>query len=316
MKYRIGIDVGGMSIKFGLVNNNGEIVLATRVVTSKDVYRSIDDMVACVNELLIKSNITINDVDGVGIGCPGAVDSAKGEVITLPNLGWNNIPLAKLLEERLNVKVVLSNDVNVAALGEARYGAAKKYNTSIMLAIGTGVGSGIIIDKKLFEGGFSRGAEIGHTTLYKDGLECTCGRKGCVECYASTTALIRQTKEEMLKNRSSKMWEFVSGDVNSVDGRTAFECSKIGDASAVKVVDTFVSYLGECLLDVCNVFRPDAIIIGGGISAQGDYFIDKLINYCEKFSYGYKDAPKTDIVAAILGNDAGIIGASLLLDNL
>ena len=176
----------------------------------------------------------------------------------------------------------------------------------------SGVGGGIIIDKKLVEGGFSRGAELGHTTLFLGGEPCTCGRSGCVEVYTSATALIKQTQKAMIEDRESKMWAFVDGDIEKVDGRTAFECSKKGDKTAEKVVDTYVYYLAESMLNMFNIFRPEAFILGGGISAQGDYLVDKLKAYCEKFDYGYKRAPRTEILVAKLGNDAGIIGAAAL----
>lgn len=314
MKYGIGIDVGGMSIKFGLVDEEGNIEERARVVTPKDVGVAVREIVRTVNDILSGRGLTVSDIKGIGIGCPGAVDSVSGKIVCLPNLGWENFCLADELKKYFNTQIKLSNDVNVAALGEAKYGAAKEFDSSVMIAVGTGVGSGIILDKKLYEGGKSRGAEIGHTTLVFNGLECTCGRRGCVECYASATALIAQTKAEMNENKKSKMWEYVNGDINGVDGRTAFECSKLGDESAEKVVNAFISYLGECLLNVCNVFRTDAIIIGGGISAQGNYLTDKLQKYCEKFDYGYKNAPRTKIMVAKLGNDAGIVGAASLVD--
>jgi glucokinase len=178
--------------------------------------------------------------------------------------------------------------------------------------LGTGVGGGIIIDNKLFEGGFSRGAELGHITLFLDGEPCSCGRRGCIEAYASATALIKQTKVAMENDKNSAMWAFVNGDINNVDGRTAFECSKQGDKTAEKIVDTYVYYLAESMLNMFNIFRPEAFILGGGISAQGDYLVNKLKAYCEKFDYGYKRAPRTEIVTAKLGNDAGIIGAAAL----
>lgn len=314
MKYGIGIDVGGMSIKFGLVDEEGNIEERARVTTPKDVGVAVREIVRTVNDILSGRGLTLSDIKGIGIGCPGAVDSDSGKIVCLPNLGWENFYFADELKKYFNTQIKLSNDVNVAALGEAKYGAAKEFDSSVMIAVGTGVGSGIILDKKLYEGGKSRGAEIGHTTLVFNGLECTCGRRGCVECYASATALIAQTKAEMNKNKKSKMWEYVNGDVERVDGKTAFECSKIQDESAEAVVNGFIAYLGECLLNVCNVFRPDAIIIGGGISAQGNYLTDKLQKYCEKFDYGYKNAPRTKIMVAKLGNDAGIVGAASLVD--
>lgn len=311
--YTIGVDIGGMSIKVGLVDSNGKILLQSRVKTAPTATQCVDNMAEQIKSLLEDLNISIKDIDGIGIGCPGAVTSETGVVAFLPNLGWENVPLADMIKKYYDLPVKISNDANVAALAEAIYGCAKNYNTSIMFTLGTGVGGGIIIDKKLFEGAYSRGAELGHVTLFLDGEPCSCGRRGCVECYTSATALIKQTKVAMQNDKNSKMWEFVGGDLEKVDGRTAFECSKIGDESAIKVVDTYVYYLAESMLNMFNIFRPDAFILGGGVSAQGDYLVNKLKAYCEKFDYGYKNAPRTEILVATLGNDAGIIGAAALL---
>lgn len=313
--YTIGVDIGGMSIKVGVVDSNGKILLQSRVKTAPTAQKCVDNMAEQIKSLLKDLNISICDIDGIGIGCPGAVTSETGVVAFLPNLGWENVPLADMIKKYFNVPVKISNDANVAALAEAIYGCAKKYNTSIMFTLGTGVGGGIIIDKKLFEGAYSRGAELGHVTLFLDGEPCSCGRRGCIECYTSATALIKQTKVAMQNDKNSKMWDFVNGDINKVDGRTAFECSKVGDETAIKVVDTYVYYLAESMLNMFNIFRPDAFILGGGVSAQGDYLVNKLKAYCEKFDYGYKDAPRTEILVATLGNDAGIIGAAALLAN-
>lgn len=311
--YTIGVDIGGMSVKVGLVDDNGSIISQSRIKTADTAEQVIINMTKQISDLLKESNITVKDIRGIGVGCPGAVTGETGMVEFLPNLGWENVPLVAELKKYFDTEIKISNDANVAALAEAVYGAAKNYNSSIMFTLGTGVGGGIIIDKKLFEGGFSRGAELGHITLFLDGEECTCGRRGCIECYTSATALIKQTKNAMLKDKDSKMWKFVDGDIEKVDGRTAFECAKQGDKSAENVRDTYVYYLGESILNMLNIFRPDAFILGGGISAQKEYLTDRLKDYCEKFEYGYKKAPKTDIITATLGNDAGIIGAAALL---
>ena len=182
-----------------------------------------------------------------------------------------------------------------------------------MFTLGTGVGGGVIIDNKLFEGNESKGTEVGHVTLILDGEQCTCGRKGCIESYVSATALIRQTKTEMLQNEKSAMWAFVGGNIDNVDGRTAFECAKQGDKSAIKVRDNYIKYLGESMLSFFNIFRPQAFILGGGVSAQGQYLVDLLTDYCAKRNYGFPKAPKVEILIATLGNDAGIIGAASLV---
>ena len=313
MVYSIGVDIGAMSIKIGVVNQLGQILYKTTFKTDKNHLLAIDGIAKNIKGLLNENNISITDVKGIGVGCPGAVNSKTGVIDFLPNLDWENIAITDLLKNHFKLPVKISNDANVATLGEAIYGCAKDFNSAIMFTLGTGVGGGIIIDKKLFEGELSRGAELGHITLFLDGKECTCGRKGCIEQYVSAKALIGQTKVTMEQNLASKMWDYVGGDIDKVDGKTAFECSKIGDKTANEVVDTYVYYLGESILNMLNIFRPQAFILGGGISNAGDYLVDKVKAYCESKNYGYKKAPKTQILRATLGNDAGIIGASLLV---
>lgn len=313
MKYSIGVDIGGMSIKVGLVDDNGVIVEENREKTAPTSKQCIGNMVTQINKLLCNNGLTVKMIDGIGIGCPGAVSPDKGIVDFLPNLGWNNVDLVNQLKEHFDTEIVIANDASVATLAEAKYGVAKDCNNALMFTLGTGVGGGIIIDKKLYDGGFGRGGELGHIVLDLNGIPCTCGRKGCIETFVSATALIRQTKEAMLRDNNSLMWQEVNGDLDKVNGKTAFCCAKKGDASANEVVEKYVSYLGESIMSLLNVFRPDVFILGGGISLQGKTLTDKVTEYCEKFDYGYKSAPKTKIVTASLGNDAGIIGASALV---
>ena len=311
--FTIGIDIGGMSIKIGVVDDTGVIIAQSRFKTEGTPNESIKKMAEYINDLLTEKNIALSDVRGIGVGCPGSVNGGTGMIEILPNLDWVKVPIVEEFKKYFNLPVKISNDANVAALAEAIYGVAKDYNNCVMFTLGTGVGGGIILDKKLVEGGHSLGAELGHITLVLNGIDCTCGRKGCIERYVSATALIEQTKEAMLLNKDSIMWDFVDGDINNVDGRTAFECAKKGDITAKSVQDKYIFYLGESILNMLNISRPDAFILGGGISAQGKYLTDLLQDYCEKFEYGYKLSPRTEIVTATLGNDAGIIGAAALL---
>ncbi len=311
--YTIGVDIGGMSVKVGLVDERGVIIANNRAKTEKEPEKMVEILAGQINNLLKENNLTVKDVNGIGIGCPGTITGATGVIEYANNLGWHKVPLGEMLKKYIDVEVRISNDANVAALGEAIYGVAKDYNSAIMFTLGTGVGGGIILDKKLYEGNESKGAELGHTTLVLDGEECTCGRKGCIEAYVSATALIRQTKQAMEQNKESKMWEFVGGDINKVDGRTAFETAKLGDKSAELVRDNYIKYLAESMMNMFNIFRPEAFILGGGVSAQGEYLTSRLKDYCEVRHYGYQGTPKVEILIATLGNDAGIIGAAALL---
>ncbi len=312
----VGIDIGGMSIKLGIVSIEGKILekinfkVDYKKLSSDQVIEMIKDHILM---LLDKSKFSKNDLEGIGIGCPGAINAPKGVVDYANNLGWVKVPLVAKLKEYFNVPIYISNDANVAALGEAIYGSGKQYNNSVMITLGTGVGGGIVIDHRLFEGNEGKGAELGHMVIEVDGKECSCGRRGCFEAYSSATALIESTKKAMIENQTSQMWQEVAGNLDKVDGKLAFEYYKKGDLVAKEVIDNYIHYLGEGLLNICNIFRPEAILLGGGISAQKDCLLNLLEPYLEERFYGYRQSPKVALKIATLGNDAGIIGAAALV---
>ena len=312
-KYSIGIDIGGMSIKGGLVNEKGEILSTEKVVTCRNADKDLNNIISLVNSLLDKNGLSVSDIAGVGIGCPGATDSESGVVEYLPNLNWEKVRIVDILSERLNTKVKITNDANAAGLAEYTFGAAKGCDLCVMFTIGTGVGGAVIEKGKIFEGSRGKGAELGHVTLVLDGIPCACGRKGCIEKYVSATALIEQTKAAAIKDKNSLIWKLVDNDLINVNGKTVFDAVQMGDSTAKKVFDNYVKYLSESIMSMLNVFRPQVFVIGGGVSAQGDFLILPVIKYCEKYFYGYKGTPTPKIVPAKLGNDAGIIGAAVLV---
>lgn len=315
--YVFGVDIGGTGVKSGIVNKKGEILIKSSVPTDKghDYRVIVKDIAAQLVALCSESGIKIDEISGIGIGCPGAIDSAKGIVNYSNNLEWSYAPLSDEFGKYFQMPVRIGNDANVAALGETVFGAGKAYHDTVMITLGTGVGGGVVIENRLFEGNGSAGTELGHTVIMTGGELCTCGRRGCLEAYASATALIRDTKVEMKKNRKSAMWDYVGGDIDKVDGRTSFECAKKGDYSAKRVVDNYIEYLGEGLCNFVNIFRPQAIILGGGVCAQGKNLTDPLEKYIETFSYGGDRSPHVDLIIASLGNDAGLIGAASLFFN-
>lgn len=310
----IGIDIGGMSMKLGLVNEKGEVKDTFTVVTkSGDPYEvTIKNLVHGIKELISRNKLYPDDINGIGIGVPGAINANTGIVDSAVNLGWYNVPLRDMIQEATGIQVRLTNDANAAALGEAKFGCKGKYQNVVMLTLGTGVGGGVIIDGKLFEGNQGKGTELGHSTLIMDGEPCNCGRRGCIEAYASATALMRQTREEMNKNKDSLMWKLCEGDINNVNGKVPFDACKAGDPSGIKVIDNYVKYLGETILNYNNIFRPQAFVLSGGVAKQGDYLVSKLKEYCDKFYWGYKNTPVPDLVIASLGYESGIIGAASL----
>ncbi len=308
----IGIDIGGMSIKGAAVDSNGRVYekFSMPFVKGEPGEITIRKLAEIVKEYIAANGLE-NKIAGIGIGSPGTLDVKNGIVNYANNLGWEDLHVADLFREVLPYPVRLTNDANAASLGEAKYGAGKAYETVIMLTLGTGVGGGIIINGKLFEGNEGKGAELGHSVIVVDGEPCTCGRKGCLETYASATALIRETKKAMQLNKRSLLWK-VCPDIDLVGGKVPFDAAKQGDAVAIKVLDNYIKYLGEGILNFCNIFRPNVIVLSGGIANAGDYLFDRVNKYIKDRNYGYKMTPEVKVVPAELGYDSGKIGAAAL----
>ena len=310
-KYYIGINLGGTFIKGGIVDDMGNIFLQDKVPTESEKGRDrvATNIANLCTTLLKNTNMSTSDIVGIGMGVPGMIDSAKGEVVYSNNLGWEHFFISEEVEKQTGLPVKIANDANVAALGETKFGCGKAYNNTVMITLGTGVGGGIIIDGKLFEGNRSAGAELGHSVIVAGGEQCTCGRNGCLEAYASATALIRDTKRAMLANKNSKMWEI--GDIEKVAGKTAFDY-KDCDQAAKTVVDSYIEKLGVGITNIANEFRPEAVILGGGVCAQGDNLIKPLQEFVNKEIFAGNKGPQVKILTATLGNSAGLLGAVAL----
>ena len=308
----IGIDIGGMSIKGAAVDSNGRVYekFSMPFIKGEPGEETIRKLTEIVKEYIAANGLE-NKIVGIGLGSPGTLDIKNGIVNYANNLGWENLHVADIFHEILPYPVRLTNDANAASLGEAKYGAGKSYDSIIMLTLGTGVGGGIIINGKLYEGNEGKGAELGHSVIVVDGEQCTCGRKGCLETYASATALIRETKKAMHSNRRSLMWK-VCPDIDLVGGKVPFEAAKQGDKTAIDVLDNYIKYLGEGILNFCNIFRPNVIVLSGGIANAGDYLFDRVNKYIKDRNYGYKMTPEVKVVPAELGYDSGKIGAAAL----
>ena len=310
--YRIGIDLGGTNIVAGIVDENYKIIATAKRKTNmprptKDV---LDDMAAVALEAIKTAGLKVEDIEAAGVGSPGSIDPVNGIVCYANNLGFYDVPMAKELTDRTGIDFYLENDANAAAYGEFIAGAGKGTKDFIAITLGTGVGSGIIIDRKIQTGVNSSAGEFGHTVIKFDGEPCPCGRRGCYEQYASVTALIRQTKAAMKNAPDSLMWAECDNDIEKVSGRTSFNAMRKGDAAAKQVVDQYIEYIVVGLVDVINIFQPDVICIGGGISKEGKYLIDPISNGVIKYRFSGNCDKQTKIVAALLGNDAGIIGAA------
>ena len=310
----IGIDLGGMSAKAAVLEN-GVLSGKVSVVTSQEdsPEATAKKLARLAFDAAEKAGKNFEEVSAIGIGSPGAVDSVTGTVVNWTNFGWVNVKLAEFVSEFSRKPVFVLNDANAAALGESKFGAGRKYSDSILVTLGTGIGGGIMIGGKLFEGYKSAGAEIGHTVIRQNGELCTCGRRGCFERYASAGALIRATKRAMAENKESTLWKFAKS-LDEVNGRTAFLARAEGDGTAEQVVSDYISALGEGIVNLVNILRPQAVILGGGVSHEGENLLAPLREYIRPQIYAFDYAP-VELLCAELGNDAGLYGAAVFAEN-
>lgn len=308
----IGIDIGGTSIKGAAIESNGKAyeTFSMPIIKGEPGVMTIRRLANLVKDYIAHFNLG-KEIVGIGIGCPGTLNVVTGVVEYSNNLGWSQLHVVDIMHEVLPYPIRLANDANAAALGEAKYGAGREYSSIIMLTLGTGVGGGIVIDGKLYEGNLGKAGELGHVVIQVDGEECTCGRRGCLEAYASASALIRDTKKAMLKHKRSLLWKLCP-DIDKIGAKITFDAAKQGDPTAIELIDNYVKYLGEGILNYCNIFRPEAIVLSGGVANAGYFLFDKLINYVSERDYGYKETPEVKILPAQLGYDSGKIGAAAL----
>ena len=313
MKYYVGIDLGGTFIKAGVVDEEYHILAKSSVPSQVDGDdEGLADRIAQAATMAMEQlGLTIKDITSVGVGTPGAVDTVNGVVVYANNLGFRNTPLGKYLEDRLHTSVYLENDANVAAYGEVLAGAAAGYKDVVVVTLGTGVGGGIIIDGKIYRGFNQFGGELGHMVVQYGGRQCTCGRKGCIEAYASATGLINMTKEAMQAHPESGLWK-IAPTLEEVNGKTAYDGMRMGDPVACEVVDTYQNYLGAGLTNFVNIFQPEVLLIGGGICKEGETLLAPLREYIAKEAYSIEGQPTCQLRVCKLGNDAGTIGAAML----
>ncbi len=314
-KYTIGVDLGGTTITAGLVNDKYEIVYKVGCDTNlprpaSEVEKSIADL--CLRICRDKKLDITKDIQWVGIGTPGSVNTATGVVEFNANFGYRDWPLQADMEKLLGCKVYIENDANAAAYGEYVNGGAKGAKYAVVITLGTGIGSGIIINGKIFSGFNYAGAELGHLVIVKDGRPCMCGRNGCWEKYASARALTEDTKAAMQAHPDNMMWKLVGGDINRVNAKTAFDGMRAGDELATQVVNNFLEYVGCGITSVINIFQPEILCIGGGISREGEALLAPVRAYVDKEEYAREGDRRTKIVAAKLNNDAGVLGAATL----
>lgn len=312
--YRIGVDLGGTNISVGVVDADFNIIGRGKMKTNapRPAEEIFADIAKAIELAVDDAGINMDQISVIGVGTPGSVNDETGYIDYSNNLKFDMVPAKEMLESITGKPCFFANDASCAALGELYAGAGKGHKNLVAVTLGTGVGSGIVIDGKVFRGANSAGGEIGHTVINVNGEPCNCGRNGCWERYASATALISQTKVAMQEYADSKMWNCAGGKLENVSGRTAFDAMRMGDEIAKDVVDKYIYYVAVGVINIINVYQPDVLCIGGGICNEGETLLAPIRKYCEEERYSKYAKKQTFICKAELGNDAGVIGAAML----
>lgn len=311
--YNIGVDLGGTNIAAGVVDETGQILLKSSISTrpERDYHEIIHDMAVLIYGLIDEGGYKLADIASIGIGCPGAVDKKRGKVIFASNLFWYHVPIQALLQDYLNLPVYLENDATVAGSAEYLFGACQGTENAITLTLGTGVGSGMILNGQLYSGSHGAGAHLGHMIVELDGIPCACGNKGCWEQYVSATALVREGQKAVKESPESLIANLAGHDFRKVTAKMVLDAAKEKDPAAVMIFERYIRYLAMGMITIINAFDPEVIAIGGGVSHAGDFLLQPLCEEVEKHII-YKDVAHARICLAQLGNDAGIIGAAML----
>lgn len=310
---RIGVDVGGTGIQVGVVSADNRIIREESIHTRTDLpfEEQLREMADCIISAVNNAGLTENDIESIGFGIPGIASAKTGEVIKCTNMGWHHLPFREVFNRYLNKPVYIDNDANVAALAESVAGVSAGTSSSVFITIGTGIGSGIIINGKVWSGAHHIGGELGHVIFDLDGVPCTCGNHGCLERYCSATALIRMAREAVAEQPDSLILTSVDNDPSRIEAKTVFDTARAGDPVAVKVYQYYISCLAQAIASVVNLLDPEVIVLGGGVSKAGDFLLDPLSREYRKYIL-FNDQTIPPLKLAVLGSEAGIIGAAML----
>ena len=304
----IGIDLGGINTAAALVSEEGEI-LQTRSVPTPRTPEGVADAIAAHVKALSAGAYEVAPC--IGIGAPGSLDTERGVIEYWSNLNFHEVPLAELVRSRTGLDAVMENDANCAALGEYVAGAGKGSRSLIVITLGTGIGGGAVLNGRLATGLNGGGLEVGHMVIEHGGRPCTCGRRGCFETYCSATALIREARKAMAEDPASQMWA-LAGSPEKLNGKLVFDAAGEGDAAATRVLEEFLDYLGSGVTSLINVFQPEVFCIGGGLAGAGERIMAPVRETVQREAYARDSRQQTRVLRALLGNDAGLIGAAML----
>lgn len=315
VKKRIGIDVGGTNVKIALVTDEGQIIYSNSVPTRAEMgYEyTVNNIKQAIKDLMQETKTTTSDIEGIGFGFPGQVDYKTGVVKLAPNIpGWVNVPIAQMIEDEFHIPTKIDNDVRCAALGELNYGAGKGCENLICITVGTGVGSGLIVNGKLVRGASNAAGEIGHIKLQMHGGPiCGCGDTGCLEAFASAPSIVAMAEDYIKGGKSTKYRELANPEISAY---VVAEAAKAGDKVAQRIFTIMGEYLGIGLASVVNLLNPEKIIIGGGVADADELLLAPLKKTLKERAMEISGSA-VEVVKAQLGNTAGVIGASLLVEN-
>lgn len=317
MGKRIGIDVGGTNVKIALVDKNGKIIYSNSVPTyAKMGYEyTVNNIKQAIKDLMKETNTTAKDIDGIGFDFPGQVDYKTGVVKLAPNIpGWVNVPIAQMIEEEFHIPTRIDNDVRCAALGEMKFGAGQGCENFVCITVGTGIGSGLVVNGQLVRGASNAAGEIGHIKLQmKDGLICGCGDTGCLEAYASGPSIVAMAQDYIKGGKSTKFREMAAAEGGEITPYMVAKAAEAGDPVAKRIFEIVGEYIGIGLTSVINLLNPEKVIIGGGVAEAGDLLLNPIRKTIKERAMVVAGSA-VEIVPAQLGNSAGVIGASMLID--
>ena len=309
----IGVHLGGTGIKAGVVNENGEIISkgSTPTMAERPYQAVIADIATLCKTVAADANLSIEQIEAIGVGVPGICDPKTGIIPKCTNLGWFDVPFVSELQSHIAKPVIVDNDATVAGFAEYIAGVSAGTHSSVFVTLGTGVGGGIIINGRPYSGAHGVGSEIGHMNIAMGGEECTCGNKGCFERYASATSIIRDARRAVAENPNSAIMEKCGGDVEKINAKIVIDAAKEGDAVAKEVFAGYVNGLAHGLVNLINVIDPEVIVLGGGVSMAGEFLLNAVREAMKPLIF-FKSMPYADVKLATLGADAGLIGAAML----
>ncbi len=309
----IGVDLGGTNIAVGAVDAQGRILAQAECPTnvSRPYQQIVADMADCARRALAKIGMTESDIAAIGVGIPGVADQQTGVVVFCTNLAWHDVPLREELQKHIDKPVFIDNDATVAGYAESVSGVSKGLKSSVFLTLGTGLGAGIVIGGKPWSGAHGVASELGHMTLELDGVPCTCGNDGCAERYCSATALIRMAQDACREHPDCDILRRCGGDKSRINAKAVIDSAREGDDIALRLFHRYTKYLAIMVNNITAFLDPEMVVLGGGVSRAGAFLLDAVREKLPRYLM-YKTLPSPRVELAVLGNEAGIIGAAML----